>query len=381
MEIIKSKNGTIAGYREMIWLNNRPVKSPTFRRKTDCNKWKADQVSNKEKNLVYGDSKVHEKITLNEYCELWYQTKLAQAVSNSTQRNYESVIRKHIKPFFKNLIMKNISKKDVEQFQLSLIKNHKPKGVNIIVITLKSIFKESIKEGYLIKSPCEFVKSLRSDKKHEVYWAKPEIDQFLRANFNNYLYDLFVVALNTGMRKGELAGLCWDRIDFVNNTIAVTRTRDRRELKERTKTNSIRMIPMNSIVKTIMLRLFKDKTSRAQLEDYVFLDANQNPIEPHHLYRQFNRAQKKAQLKRQIRFHDLRHTFASQFVLGGGSVYDLQKFLGHTDISMTTRYAHHSMEHLQAAMKDFSLGDIHKIESENNIKEIKFSQILTREAI
>ena len=280
-------------------------------------------------------------------------------------------------PFFKNQILQTISKNDIERFQTELKKNHNSKGVNTIIITLKSIFKEAIKDGYLFKSPCEHIKTLKSDKKHEVYWTKSEINQFLRFNYGHELYYLFIVALNTGMRRGELAGLCWDRVDFSNNSIAVTRTRDRGELKERTKTNIIRIIPMNELVRSTLLNLFKLRTE----SNFVFLGANNQPINPHHLYRQFNKAQKKAGLGRQIRFHDLRHTFASQYVLNSGSIYDLQKFLGHTDISMTTRYAHHSMEYLQTAMNGFSLGDIDKIEDENKVISGKFSQNLTSEAI
>ncbi len=350
MKIIKTKSGN--KYQVGIWINGKYIRR-TFPRIADCKQWKAEQLSNRAKLEIYGDLKLNEKITLSNYCKNWLKTKLAQGIAQSSYRNYESNIRIHFEPFFKNMVLQSIRKHDVERFQIDLKQNHNPKGVNLIIITLKSVFKEAIKDGYLLKSPCEYIRSLKADKKHEVYWTKPEIDQFLKANYSHELYDLFLVAMNTGMRKGELAGLCWDRVDFSTNSIAITRTRDRRELKERTKTNIIRILPMNEIVKPTLLKLFKQRTD----SNFVFLDADRNPINPHHLYRQFCQAQKRAGLNRQIRFHDLRHTFASQYVINSGSIYDLQKFLGHTDISMTTRYAHHSMEYLQAAMKGFSLGE------------------------
>ena len=76
------------------------------------------------------------------------------------------------------------------------------------------------------------------------------------------------------------------------------------------------------------------------------------------IYRDFDKAQKKAGIQTRLRFHDLRHTFASQFMMNGGNVFDLQKLLGHTDIKMTMRYAHYSPEHLQSAMKGFELGHL-----------------------
>lgn len=191
---------------------------------------------------------------------------------------------------------------------------------------------KSIDQGYLIKNPCEFIKSLSSNDSHEVYWTKDEINQFLKANYDHELYDVFVVALNTGLRKGELAGLCWDRVNFIENIITITRTRDKYELKERTKTKLKRVIPMNGMVKATLLNLFKKRTSDNKL---VFLKASGEPINPHHIYRQFQQAQQAANMANRIRFHVIRHTFASQFVLNSGSIYDLQKILGHTSIVMT----------------------------------------------
>ncbi len=206
----------------------------------------------------------------------------------------------------------------------------------------------------MIKSPCEHIRSLSSDKKLDTFWTKSEIDQFLKANYHHDLHSFFLVAINTGMRLGEICGLCWDRVSFNDNSISITRTRDRHELKERTKTNIIRVLPMNAITRATLLNLAKNNTSAS---DYVFLEKSGQPIEVHHVYRKFQAAQKTANLKNQIRFHDLRHTFASQYIMNGGSIYDLQKFLGHTNISMTTRYAHHSMEYLQNAMTNFNLGE------------------------
>ena len=61
-------------------------------------------------------------------------------------------------------------------------------------------------------------------------------------------------------------------------------------------------------------------------------------------------------MSKPLAFHDLRHTFASQFVMNGGSIFDLQKILGHTDIKMTMRYSHFSPEHLQSAIGFMNMG-------------------------
>ena len=120
---------------------------------------------------------------------------------------------------------------------------------------------------------------------------------------------------------------------------------------------------MNEVTRFTLLELFKKRCS----SPFVFVDTDDQPIEIHHVYRTFGLCQKKALLGRRIRFHDLRHTFATQFIMNGGSVFDLQKILGHTIINMTMRYAHYSQEHLQKAMSNFNLGT----------HEMEFNQILT----
>ena len=74
-------------------------------------------------------------------------------------------------------------------------------------------------------------------------------------------------------------------------------------------------------------------------------------MDAHHLYRDFQRSQKRAGFSRLIRFHDLRHTFASHFMMNGGNIYDLQKILGHTTLEMTQLYAHMSPAHLAEAIQ------------------------------
>lgn len=366
MEIIKRKSGI--KYREKITINGIVIKSPVFSRKHDCNQWLSEQKVLKAKLLVHGeDYKLHQKITLEEFSNQWLEGKKAQGIATSSLKNYKSYCDNHILSFFSNRDMRSIKKSEVDAFQIQIRKKHNPKGTNMIVAVLKTLFRDAIKEGYILKSPCEYTKTLSSDKVHDSFWTKAEIDQFLKASYYHELHDLFLVAINTGMRRGELAGLCWDRVSFNDNTIAVTRTRDRYGLKQRTKTNIIRVLPMNAITRMTLLNLAQKNHHGSQ---YVFLGSNDQPIEVQHIYRKFQNAQKKAGLTNTIRFHDLRHTFASQFMMNGGNIYDVQKFLGHTDISMTTRYAHHSMEHLQAAMMKFSLGTA-KEYVENELAQIR----------
>jgi integrase len=115
---------------------------------------------------------------------------------------------------------------------------------------------EAFKQGKVIKYPFPDYGKLKEPKREDHYMSREEIEKFLAANKNDSNYWLFVVAMNTGMRRGELAGLCWDRVDFETGFIQITRLRDRNGLADRTKTrNSQRRIPMSDVVKHALTEL------------------------------------------------------------------------------------------------------------------------------
>ena len=124
---------------------------------------------------------------------------------------------------------------------------------------------------------------------------------------------------------------------------------------------------MNDFVRATLLDLHKKRS----VSNYVFTRSHNEPLDTHHIYRDFSKAQKRAGMTNKITFHDLRHTFASQFIMSGYSIYELQKILGHTNITMTTRYAHFSPDYLQKSMLGFGLGQIEMDE------KLESNQILT----
>jgi integrase len=137
------------------------------------------------------------------------------------------------------------------------------------------------------------------------------------------------IAIHTGMRRGEIFSLKWEQIR--NGLIYLTET----------KSGKARQIPINNRAALV----FRDLRQRNQLKSpYVFCGTDGKRLLGH--LRSFKTACGKVGLE-DFRFHDLRHTFASQLVMRGASLKAVQELLGHADLKMTMRYAHLSHEHLK----------------------------------
>jgi integrase len=353
METRKTNNGL--RYREMIHINGRTIKSPFFNRKTDARQWKARMVSERDLIRLHGTStKMFEKITFGDFTTHWLEEIVLVKNTKRTHVNYKSMLRKHLLPELGSKPLQLISKSDADRLTARLSRaGHNGKGINLILGLLKTIMIEATRQEYLVRSPLERYGSVPEEPREYSFWSKADMSRFLSANLSNELYPVYFTALYTGLRKGELAGLCWDRVDFTKNQITISRTRDREGLRNTTKSGKIRYVPLHPEVKALLITLFKRQADQR----FVFTTASGVPIRVHHLYRDFSLSQDKAGMDPAIRFHDLRHTFASQYVMNGGTVFDLQKILGHSNIQMTMRYAHHSLEHLQSTVKYFGFGE------------------------
>lgn len=170
-----------------------------------------------------------------------------------------------------------------------------------------------------------------------------EIERLLKAALqeSNVAYMLYLMAINTGLREGELAGLRWSDIDFSRRLITVQYS-----FQGPTKNGEVRYVPiLDSLLDP--LRSWRTTCKAA----YVFTNMSGGMLrESARIFQevlhrvldraQFPRLKIKGKSVRYIRFHDLRHTFASHWVMNGGDIFKLQKILGHKSIQMTMRYAH-----------------------------------------
>jgi len=236
-----------------------------------------------------------------------------------------------LKKFFSGLYLYEITSEMVDRFKAERIKKVSPARVNRVLSCLKSMFNRAIEWDKVEENPVVKVKMLRVKNNRLRYLEKEEIFKLL-VNCNERLKPIVIVAINTGMRRGEILGLKWHDIDFRRSIIYLLNT----------KNDERREIPFNNATKTALISVRRQSES-----PYIF--CNKYGKSYISLRTSFFTALKKSGILN-FRFHDLRHTFASHLVTLGIDLNTVRELLGHKSLEMTLRYAHLSPDHKRRAV-------------------------------
>ena len=200
------------------------------------------------------------------------------------------------------------------------------------IALLKHLLNLAVEWGYLHENPTRRVKLLRESNRRLRYLSKEEIDR-LTAVASSDLRPIIVMALNSGLRRGEIFDLTWEQVDLKNRVIEIIKT----------KNGEKKTVPINKTLLEEMHRLPRRIDS-----PYVFPGRKGNRRTD--VKKSFRSAVRKAGLK-DFTFHDLRHTFASHLVMAGVPLPTVAELLGHRSIEMTKRYSHLSPNHKANAVR------------------------------
>ena len=236
--------------------------------------------------------------------------------------------------------IQNVTKDDLQDFFFS-IKDYSNSYIAKIYAFVNSAFNEAIKDELIIKNPMLYVikpKSNKQDRKVEALTLEQH-QQFLKSLEKENYKNIFLIAINTGMRCGEILALRPSDIDLDKNTIKVSRTVTRNDydsytIKDGGKTYaSTREIPFDSNLKQVLLNSMENMNNNEfQL---LFTLEDGKIICPSTLNTVFKRICRNLGFIGQFNFHMLRHTFATRCIESGMPAHVLQKLLGHTDVSIT----------------------------------------------
>jgi integrase len=289
--------------------------------------------------------------TINQITEEWKEEK-KKYVKKSTYAAYQLLIQNHIKPYFGNLY--EVNEEKVQQFVFDkLDAGLSEKTIRDIIIVLKMILKFGIKNGYLEYVQIDAKFPSKQEKKDLDVLSKADQKKFmehLRINFTFKNLGIFI-CLSTGMRIGEICGLRWCDVDTAEGVIKVRHTLQRiyiiedetrhtELLLDTPKTaNSVRDIPMSSE----LLKMLKS-LNKVVNENYYVISNDIKPIEPRTYRNYYKKLCKQLDIP-ELKFHGLRHSFATRCIESKADYKTVSVLLGHSNISTTLNlYVHPNKE-------------------------------------
>lgn len=288
---------------------------------------------------------------IKEIAELWKEDK-KKYVKKSTYAAYVLLIQNHIAPSFGDDLM--VTEEKVQEFVLEKLQSGlSEKTVKDILIVLKMILKYGDKNGFTKYKQIDILFPTSTTKKELDVLTKSDqkkVMNYLRDNFTFRNLGIFI-CLNTGMRIGEICGLKWENVDTDLGVIRVRKTLQRiyildegekhtELLLDTPKTaNSIRDIPMSNE----LLKVLKP-IKKVVNDDFFVLSNDTKPIEPR-TYRNYYKKLLKELGIEELKFHGLRHSFATRCIESNSDYKTVSVLLGHSNISTTLNlYVHPNYE-------------------------------------
>ena len=285
-------------------------------------------------------------ITPKTFAELalyWLITYASERKAASSIKRDHGILKNYLLPKFGKLEIGEFTTGGVEFWITNLVakKRLSKKSANDVLVVLNKILNDAVRWNFLAANQLSRVAKFSIGERDFLFWKLSEVKKFLGYFLEHphppRIFWPAALALYTGLRRGEIQALRWEDINERLGLITIKRSycRVSKVFKEETKSKKIRYVPVCSALQGVLGRL--RKMSDSELVTPFF---NSDCFR-----KEFIRMCREAKVPI-IRFHDLRHTFASNFIMGGGNIYDLQKILGHSTIQVTERYAHLTQDHL-----------------------------------
>lgn len=342
----------------------RKTKTVKAKNKTEAKKMLSAFVTEIDKGEYVSPS--HFK--LGDYAETWKKEHYKK-VSPYTQETYDNALNNHILPSLGHLKIENITPSRISIFIGEMEeKNLSPSTIMKSFNALNSIFKLAVKYEVLNKNPVDKVDRPSVTYKESEVYDYEELKQLyhlLNEQDNKQMVLIVKMALLTGMRKGEILALQWDDVDFSTNTIHVRQslsyTKDTGYMLKQPKTKgSIRKVaPPKGYMEELKKHIYHKKTEHMEAAElweggnyyYVFSSDLGKPLHRDSPNRWWRRFLKRTGFK-SIRFHDLRHTAATDLINKGANIHSISKRLGHANIKTTYNIYGHYLDEADQKIAD-----------------------------
>ena len=294
------------------------------------------------------------KYTVGEWMEVWFQDYAKIKVRPSSHQTYQGYIQNHIGANIGDIPLEKLTSLDLQKFYKKLLTTGRvdrveakgqPKGLSAKTVRnihqiLSSALKLAQEQRLILTNPAEGCALPRVEHQEMKTLTTVQLASFFREARESGVFELYYLELATGLRRGELLGLKWEDIDLERGDLRVRRqvSRINGEVVEaplKTK-NAYRTLPLAEDTVSVL----KEQRRKVGNSPWVFPSPNGGPISPDSVLHMLHRVLKRAGLPK-VRFHDLRHTFATLALQNGVDVKTVSGMLGHFSAGFTLdTYAH-----------------------------------------
>ncbi|PTQ56103.1 MAG: Integrase [Candidatus Carbobacillus altaicus] len=302
---------------------------------------------------------VPKDISVAEFLDDWLKEK-ANAIRPSTLMSYEEQLKRYVIPYIGKTALEDLKAQHLvrlyEHMQESGLSNRTIRYLHTI---LKQALDRAVAWNVATHNVVKTVVPPRDEGTTFRVWDEREMERFLSEARSSFYYELYYVALMTGMRFGELLGLKWRNVDFDARRIyVVEQYNDKTKTFDELKTKGSRRYIALDLGTINVLQERQKKQNAIRLKalywedlDLVFSTQNGLPLMRRNVYRDFKALIRRTSVP-EIRFHDLRHTHATFLLTRGWHPKVVQERLGHTSIQITLDTYSHVLPSLQDKLVD-----------------------------
>ena len=303
-----------------------------------------------------------ESYTVAEWAALWFEVYAKPNIRERTADYYNRYITKHIVPCLGDIKLNKLTGRQIQKMYNDLL-NHgrervsqKEKNpglsgtyVHGVHVMLHNCLNRAVKERLLVRNPADDVIVPKIDKKEMKILPPEQVKAYLKAASVRGVLPLFYLELTSGLRKGEIAALLWSDLDVENCTLSVTKqlmsSRDGELKITQPKTaTSVRLISLPQET----VELLKEEHSKHPLNIYMFPSPRTGGMyHPDSIVKLHEKILNDAGIEH-LRFHDLRHSFATYALQSGADVKTLSCMLGHYSAGFTLNTYCHATRDMQA---------------------------------
>ena len=320
----KTKGGNIRWYLDYRDRSGKRIKELVPLAATQ---WEAvlalQEAVRKEFDAEYGLKRQREKTTFKELSAMYLEDYAKQNKKSWKDDQYR--IEANMNPYFKDAELDDITPQRIEQYRAERLEAGVTKStINRELTILKKMFNLAIDWNLTEQNPIVKVKlfSEKGTKKERI--LKADEESKLLPACPDHLKPIIIMALNTGMRRGEILNLRWRQVDLERRLVTA----------ENTKGGQNRTIPVNG---TLFHELARIKAQGGSSELVFPNPRTGRPFTE--LKNSFKKACRTVGIH-DLRFHDLRHTFATRLIEGGVDIVTVKELLGHFSVTVTQRYTH-----------------------------------------